>query len=320
MDPRLLDSIWNWLPAFRVVAETEHLPTASRRLHLSTSALSRTIRLLEDRVGRELFNRTGRRLILNTAGEQLLEAVEEAMRSAASGLRAVAAQELAGPVHVSTLGVLTNHYVLPALLELKAAHPALVPHLRNCKASEANVLLARGQLDVAFYYDALSHEDLSIEHLGVSRNSVYCGREHPLFARRRIRPGDVLAFEFSVPQIGDKGVAMDHWPVERTRRVGMRIELLWTNLEVCRSGRLLTVLPDVVAFPYWGRGELRRLPTGDLPPTVLHAAWRRAATATGPAAAVIAAVRRQIERVDRDLVGGRPTPRRRAGGRRRSRD
>ena len=27
-----LDSFWSWLPAFRVVAETAHLPTAARTL------------------------------------------------------------------------------------------------------------------------------------------------------------------------------------------------------------------------------------------------------------------------------------------------
>ena len=39
--------IWNWLPVFRAVAETEHLPTASELLYVTPSALSRTIRLLE---------------------------------------------------------------------------------------------------------------------------------------------------------------------------------------------------------------------------------------------------------------------------------
>ena len=43
----LVERIWNWLPAFRAVAETEHLPTASDLLHVTPSALSRTIRLLE---------------------------------------------------------------------------------------------------------------------------------------------------------------------------------------------------------------------------------------------------------------------------------
>ena len=43
---RLLE-LWSWLPAFRFVAETEHLPTASDLLYTSPSALSRTVKQLE---------------------------------------------------------------------------------------------------------------------------------------------------------------------------------------------------------------------------------------------------------------------------------
>ena len=59
--------IWSWLPVFRVVAETQHLPTAAKRLHVSASALSRTIRLIEESLEQPLFVRTSRRILLNAA-------------------------------------------------------------------------------------------------------------------------------------------------------------------------------------------------------------------------------------------------------------
>ena len=72
VDPMILFSVWNWLPAFYVVAQTQHLPTASKRLHLSVSALSRTIRLLEAAVGRPLFHRTGRGMHPTDFGKRML--------------------------------------------------------------------------------------------------------------------------------------------------------------------------------------------------------------------------------------------------------
>ena len=69
-----LGDVWPWLPVFRVVAETEHLPTAAARLHVSPSALSRTIRLVEEALGEELFVRSARRIVLNSAGQRLLAA------------------------------------------------------------------------------------------------------------------------------------------------------------------------------------------------------------------------------------------------------
>jgi DNA-binding transcriptional LysR family regulator len=41
-----LNQIWSWLPAFRAVAETEHVHEAAQSLHLTPSTLSRAIHLL----------------------------------------------------------------------------------------------------------------------------------------------------------------------------------------------------------------------------------------------------------------------------------
>jgi len=109
-----------------------------------------------------------------------------------------------------------------AVLDLKTRRPRITPRLSNHRASEANELLSRGVLDVAFYYDALTHEGLSIERLGAATSSVYCGRGHPLFRVARPPRREILKHEFSVPEIGDKGSAMDNWPVDIPRRVGMR--------------------------------------------------------------------------------------------------
>ena len=83
-NPRLSD-LWNRLPVFKTVAQTEHLPTASKMLHITAPAISRTIRLLEDEIGQPLFRREGRNLQLNAAGRRLLSAVSQVMESLGVG-------------------------------------------------------------------------------------------------------------------------------------------------------------------------------------------------------------------------------------------
>lgn len=73
-------AFWNWLPAFRVVAEYGSIQRAALSLHLSPSALSRTIRLLEDEVGQALFVRSTTGLSLTKEGLELLEGTRDAMR------------------------------------------------------------------------------------------------------------------------------------------------------------------------------------------------------------------------------------------------
>src|SRR5688500_10075226 len=98
---RRLYRVWNWLPAFRAVAETEHLPTASDMLHVTPSALSRSIKQLEEELGQPLFRRVGRRLELSPAGEELLHALRDSMSRLDRGLSAASTSQFIGPVRIS---------------------------------------------------------------------------------------------------------------------------------------------------------------------------------------------------------------------------
>lgn len=290
----LVNDIWPYLPAFRAVAETEHLPTAARRLHVVPSALSRSIRLVEEALGEQLFARQGRRLVLNARGRALLEATRQSTRELERGLSAPGT-EPEGEFRVGTVGVLTNHVVLPVLLELVRRRPKILPALRTAGAREANHHLGLGALDLAFYYDAVPMDGIWCERLGALGAHVYCGRTHPLYAASKVTQKRLLEHPFSVPQIGDRNVPMDGWPVHLERKVGLRIELLVTNLEVALSGRFLTVLPDVVAAPYVRSKKLRRFAFELIPPIEVFGACREGDQARPLHRRLLEEVRAQVE-------------------------
>lgn len=269
-----VNNVWPYLPAFRAVAETEHLPSAAKALHVVPSALSRSVRLLEDAVGAELFSRKGRRLVLNARGRALLDALKQGTLALERGLVRTAGEAFEGELNVGTIGVLTNSVVLPVLLDLVADRPVIVPAMRACGSREANHRLAIGGLNLAFYYDAIPMEGIWCQRLGALGASVYCGRGHPLFARKGVTEEMLAEHPFSIPQIGDRNVPMDGWPMHLERKVGFRIELLLTNLEVVLSGRFIAVLPDVVAVPFLKEKRLRRFPFAIIPPIEVYGACR----------------------------------------------
>jgi len=287
---RQLRDVWNWLPAFRAVAETEHLPSAAERLHVTPAAISRTLNLLEERIDQTLFNRDGRALVLNENGEKLLEEVRSGMLGVERGLKRIAGAPLDGPIRVSSMGVLTDYFVTPGLFRIVDAHDGAQPVVRNMRTKQAARAVLRGEIDVAFFYEPMTFEGVQVEKLGETTSSVYCGDGHPLFEVEEPELEDLLEHPFSVPGIGDTGRVMDDWPTDIPREIGMRIMRVSTNLEVCRSGRFLTVLPDVAAREALERGEIRRFPFDILPPTELFAARRRTDDETGGANAVIDAV------------------------------
>ncbi len=297
----VLRDVWDWLPVFRIVAETEHLPTAAKRLHRTRAAISRTINVLEDRLDRELFNRSGRRLVLNESGERLLRRLREGMSDVEAGLRAALEEPYSGTLRLSSVGVLTNHFVVPVMLELKDEYPDLEPVLRNLRPTEAAEALLQGELDVAFFYESMTFEGLHVDKLGTTTSSIYCGRGHPLFDRESVELDELLEHPFSVPGLGDTGKVMDDWPTDQPREIGMRIMLLESNVRICRSGQFVTVLPDIAALEWVKREEIRRFDHDLLPPTPLYAARRERQDAFGRAATVIDMMRARIEVVTSEI-------------------
>lgn len=304
-------NLWNWLPTFAEVAETGSVVAAARRLSLTPAAVSRTLRLLEDALGTPVFNRVGRGLVLNAAGAALRDAVRAATRDIDAGLSESLGDPFQGPLRVSSLGVLTDHFVVPALIHLKGEHPALLPEHAVLGPAEAATLLVRGLLDVAFWYEDVTTEEIVVERLGQIGASIYCGRGHPLFATKKPSLADVLAHPFSVPRIGDTGRVQDGWPSDVPRKIGMRITMLRSNLQVARSGRLVTVLPDVTAAPHEASGELRRLPVLELAPIEIFAARHAAALGRRPGQLAIDAVVALLATLSSPLPGNARRPSRR---------
>ena len=68
---------YNDLYAFLLVAQEKSFTKAAQKLGVSSPALSKTIRLLEQRLGIQLFTRTTRTVSLTQAGEQLFRTAEQ---------------------------------------------------------------------------------------------------------------------------------------------------------------------------------------------------------------------------------------------------
>ena len=287
---RRVDRVWSWLPAFRAVGETEHLRRAAEALHISPSALSRTVGLVEEDVGTPLFRRAGRGINLTEEGTALLDAIRDAMRIVHDALGALESDTLSGRLSISAPGTITRMFVLPALAQLRRSHPGLHPALISAPHQELGERLRRGELDVALTTDPVIDPALSVFVLGSYSSGIYCGREHPLFRKRRVTIETAQSHPFVAPPVDARGYPREGWPVELTRRVEVEVSELQVGVDVCRAGQHLAVLPDGIAQPEIKRGDLARLPIDLIPDTPFFACHRRTTGRRGFAEPVVDAV------------------------------
>lgn len=288
---RQVQQIWNWLPAFRAVAETEHLPTAAERLHVSASALSRTVRLLEDDMGVELFHRVGRRIVLNDAGRALLDRTRSAMRLVHEALDDALDTRVRGVVRVSAAGLATEPFVVPALVDLRRTHPDLEVVVTAVSPPAVVAMLVRGDLDVAIQSVQVHDARTTLYHLGEESNGVYCGPSHPLAGREEVTLDELRSHPFAAPPADAMGRTPEGWPSDIKREVRWSISQMAVGLQVCSLGEALAVLPDVVAR---SRPELWRLPIDVVPPTPVVAVTRKNLGTRGKAELVVEGVTAQV--------------------------
>lgn len=119
---------FNALPTFVTVARLQNLRAASEQLHLTHSAVSQQIGLLEERLGFELFDRRGRRIVLNAAGEALLQSVAPALERIQQGVNAasLAAHGAGQTLRITMIPSFAQRWFLPRMASWRAKHPDVV--------------------------------------------------------------------------------------------------------------------------------------------------------------------------------------------------
>jgi DNA-binding transcriptional LysR family regulator len=113
------------LEIIRAIAETGSFTGAGARLHVSQSAISRQILLLEDEFHERLFVRLGRRVQITAAGEALLQLANRVFTDIRDTSSSITDRQkvLSGPLRMVG-GMTVCLYVFPQLIkEFRAHHP-----------------------------------------------------------------------------------------------------------------------------------------------------------------------------------------------------
>lgn len=107
------------------VAEVGSFTGAARKLGLTQSALSHSIRRLEDRLGLRLLVRTTRSVAPTTAGERLLEVLQPSISSIEDRLSELTEMrnQPAGTIRITTSEHAAEAVLLPAVQKIVAKYP-----------------------------------------------------------------------------------------------------------------------------------------------------------------------------------------------------
>lgn len=171
----------NALQVFVTAARAGNMTRAAERLHLTVSALSHQVRLLERRLGRTLFVRGPRGLKPTPEGELLLQRVGPHLDAIDAALQPLRARRDC-VLSISALPSLASSWLMPRLARFVEGHPDFE---FNLDSSIERVDFADGRFDGGLRYGPGTWEGVTAELLfeewltPVASPLLLAGRKRP---------------------------------------------------------------------------------------------------------------------------------------------
>jgi DNA-binding transcriptional LysR family regulator len=176
------------LEMFRAVAEEGGFTRAAQRLHVSQSAISRQVKLLEEELGGLLLHRTGKGVTVTGPGELLLKAANRIRRDMQDVLWEISATHSAqrGLVRLGG-GMTVCLYILPRLLKaFHGKHKDVELHVTSGTSEGILRMLRNHQVDLGLLTLPIVAADLEVQPVLKEEMVVVTAPRHPLTRTRAV--------------------------------------------------------------------------------------------------------------------------------------
>lgn len=192
------------LRIFLEIAEAGTATGAGERLNIAQPAVSRSLRELEQIVGRPLFERTAKGLFRTPAGDDLHRFAAAALSQIQEGMTRAAG---AGPGAAVRIGALPNLLasLLPEVVEqFKTEAPETDFRIEAGSIDRLLGLLRRGEIDfvIGRMGEPSAMQGLAFEYLWEEELPFAARANHPLASRAKIRLRELDRFTVIIPVPG----------------------------------------------------------------------------------------------------------------------
>ena len=236
------------LEIIRAIAETGSFTAAGHKLHVSQSAISRQILLLEDELKEAVFLRVGRRIRITPAGESLLQLTHRVFQDLKDTIAGItdSQESLRGTIRLLG-GMTVCLYVFPPLLtELKRQHPDVELKVMSASSERCLQQLRAGTGDIALLTLPVDQPDLVTVPMMQEELLLVTAAKHPLSRKRKILPQDLVRQPFVLFESGSNTrKTIDEFFM--TARIEPQIVMETENVEIIkamvRNGIGISIIP-----------------------------------------------------------------------------
>lgn len=176
------------LKVFVAVAHAGSFSRAGEQIGLSQSAVSHSVKELENEIGVKLLDRTTREVVLTDAGQQLaarLERLLEELTSTLLDTRSVGHQ-LSGTVRVAASQTISAHLMPQSIAAAALKYPAIRFVLHDRPQQWVLQSIRQGEVDFGMVIDPIQASDLDCEAVLSEPFLLLCRNDHPFAACKQV--------------------------------------------------------------------------------------------------------------------------------------
>ena len=166
---------------FKEVAEVGNITAAAQALYISQSAVSQSIKQLENDLQTRLFSRNSRGVTLTAEGKMLYEYVRSAMGLLETGEAKLSqTRELQmGQLVIGASDTVTSQFLLPYLDSFHKEHPAIHIQIISGRSHKVLGLLRSGKVDIAFASTPTDMTSLEAHPCFPTHSIFVAGNDYP---------------------------------------------------------------------------------------------------------------------------------------------
>jgi DNA-binding transcriptional LysR family regulator len=181
------------LRAFSVLAKTGSFTQTARELHLTQSAVSHSMKALENEIGCRLLDRLGKKVVLTQAGEQLLQHTEKILAEMEAARLSLAQLGKWGRGRLRLGGSTTacQHLIPPVLREFKESFPDHAISLEPGDTPELVASLLRHRIDLALSLEVERELQLEFHPLFTDELHFIVSAMHPWAQARHVERNEI---------------------------------------------------------------------------------------------------------------------------------
>lgn len=240
----------NALIYFQTVAKYENMSRAAETLHISQPALSKSIAMLEEYLGVELFDRNGRSIKLNRYGKFFLERTNLILKEierAKEDLTNLVTPDV-GEVSLGFMHTLGLEVIPSLMMKVKKRFPHMRFQLTQSNSSVIMKKLEMGELDICLVSSLETSKDVHWEKLWEEELFLIVPKQHPLKNRKKVKLAEFAKEPFISIK---KGNSLRKYVDEIFKREGFQLNVAFEGEEVhtiaglVESGLGVSLIPHI---------------------------------------------------------------------------